>query len=163
MTPPNPAADLFTFSSRLGWQYHKALEEMIFFNQNQQKLLPLLREVVETYGSPQITIVEREVRLSMAKCEKAQTLFALTNQQPQDLAGVAVYVCDGKALRVLFTAVKGYECYTGSQRPCLVVLMLEKLMDLAKTGPSIECVEMFTGKKKLSFRVQGVSAPPVST
>jgi hypothetical protein len=160
MTPPKAGPDLFTFSSHLGWQYLKAIEEMIFFNQNQRKLLPLLREVIENYGSPHLAVVDREVRLSMEKCEKVQCLFAFTNQQPADLAGVAVYVRDDKMLKVLFTAIKAYECYTGSSRPCLVLLMLEKLKELAKAETGIESVEMFAGKRKLSFRLCGVGMRP---
>ena len=160
MTPPKAGPDLFTFSPHLGWQYFKAIEEMIFFNQNQRKLLPLLREVIENYGPPHLAIVDREVRLSMGKCEKAQCLFAFTNEPPADLAGVAVYVRDENVLKVLFTAIKAYECYTGSHRPCLVLLMLEKLKDLAKAETGIESLEMFTGKRKLSFRLCNVGARP---
>jgi hypothetical protein len=67
----------FVFRSRLSPAYHRALEELVFFNPRQRDAEAGITEAVDLYGAPAIVEDETGLRVTVGKRDDAQCLFAL--------------------------------------------------------------------------------------
>lgn len=82
-----------TITSKLGGGYRGALEELLFFNPQQQKVLAGIMHSIEAFGAPSITTDNNLLRIQVEGLKEVQTLYALTDavDDPQ-LIGVIIYV-----------------------------------------------------------------------
>ena len=83
----------FVFRSRLSPTYHRALEELVFFNPRQCDAAAAITEAVDRYGAPAIVDDGAGLRVIVGRRDDVQCLFALAESTGGlELAGIVVYL-----------------------------------------------------------------------
>ncbi|HKZ74344.1 MAG TPA: hypothetical protein VJ011_09775 [Steroidobacteraceae bacterium] len=77
--PANPAPPI-SITSRLGAEHRAALEQLLFFNSQQEALRERIAEVIERYGAPEIMVREGQLRIVLHGAPDAQALYAVLPQ-----------------------------------------------------------------------------------
>lgn len=85
----NPA---FAITSRLGVEHRPALEELLFFNTQQELVRHRIVETIERYGMPEVIERDGALRIKLAAAADTQALFALAPEAPGRPVGVALFV-----------------------------------------------------------------------
>lgn len=67
----------FTITSRLAPEHRAALEQLLFFNSQQQALRNRIAEIIERYGAPEIAARDGYLRVTLRGAPDAQTLYAV--------------------------------------------------------------------------------------
>lgn len=82
-------SDAIVITSRLDANHRGALEELLFFNPQQDTLRSRLEEVIEQYGVPRVVVHDDLLRVEVGDLTGVQGLFALrADGQP---VGCALY------------------------------------------------------------------------
>jgi hypothetical protein len=114
----------FVFRSRLSPAYHRALEELVFFNPRQRHTEAAITEAVDLYGPPAIVDDETGLRVIVGKRDDVQCLFALAPDRRAgelELAGIVMYLrVSSEEIVVLHIGVA--EAYCRSRRSGLEVV-----------------------------------------
>jgi len=83
----------FVFRSSLSATYHRALEELVFFNPRQRAAEAGITQAVDLYGTPAIEDDGSGLRVVVGKRSDAQCLFALAEGSGEpELAGMVMYL-----------------------------------------------------------------------
>lgn len=100
----------FAFTSSLALEHRDEVERLMFFNDNQAKVIGGVEVVTEKYGMPRLRVIADRLRVVLEP-HAPQTLFAVVHDgEVIHPVGAAVYVREAGALVVLFLAV--HEAYT---------------------------------------------------
>jgi hypothetical protein len=83
----------FALQSSLPTSYHAALEKLVFFNARQAVAHDAISRAIDAYGAPSIVATPEGLRVTVARCDDVQCLFALKmdGRMPQ-LAGMVMYL-----------------------------------------------------------------------
>ena len=73
----------FVFRSSLPATYHRALEELVFFNPRQRAAEAGITQAVDLYGTPALEDDGSGLRVVVGKRSDAQCLFALADCDPE--------------------------------------------------------------------------------
>lgn len=82
----------FAITSRLGPEHRSALEQLLFFNTQQELVRHRIVETIERYGMPEVVEREGALRIRLAGATDAQSLFAVGVDAPSEPVGVALFV-----------------------------------------------------------------------
>jgi hypothetical protein len=112
----------FVFRSRLSPAYHRALEELVFFNPRQRDAEAAITEAVDLYGPPAIVDDETGLHVVVGKRDDVQCLFALASADGgRELAGIVMYLrVSSEEIVVLHIGVA--DAYCRSRRSGLEVV-----------------------------------------
>jgi hypothetical protein len=77
---PAVTAPAFSITSRLGAEHRAALEQLLFFNAQQDALRERIAAVIERYGAPEIVLREGQLRIALRGAPEAQALYAVLPQ-----------------------------------------------------------------------------------
>ena len=69
--------DKITITSKLATEFESALEQLLFFNPLQQKILSEIMNSIEHFGQPYISTDNNTLRVQVEKLKDTQSLFAL--------------------------------------------------------------------------------------
>ncbi|HID48718.1 MAG TPA: hypothetical protein EYP40_03735 [Chromatiales bacterium] len=82
-----------SITSQLESEYREALEELLFFNPQQKKVLAGIMNSIEAFGAPFITTNNNLLRIQVEGLKQVQTLYALADtDEGAELVGVIIYV-----------------------------------------------------------------------
>jgi hypothetical protein len=70
----------FSITSRLGAEHRTALENLLFFNSQQEGLRERIEAVIDRYGVPEIALKDGSLRISLRDAPDAQALYAVLPQ-----------------------------------------------------------------------------------
>lgn len=82
----------FAITSRLGAEHRPALEQLLFFNAQQDLVRHRIVETIERYGMPELFERDGALRIRLAGAADAQSLFAVAVDGPGEPVGVALFV-----------------------------------------------------------------------
>lgn len=96
-------SSVFQFSNTISEKYRDDLEQLFFFNPQQERYYDQIVDMVETFGHPKIEAKKGEMRLIIARHPDVMNLFAL---HEGELAGVVLYALfSPETLSVLHIAI----------------------------------------------------------
>ena len=72
-------SDAIVITSRLDASQRRALEELLFFNAQQDSLRGRLEEVIERFGVPQVVLRDGQLRIEIDRLPGVQSLFAVSD------------------------------------------------------------------------------------
>ena len=130
-----------TFTSVLDSQFRQELEELLFFNPQQNKLLAGITDSINEYGVPSIHDDNGHLRIYINDLANSQTLYAIDHEQPNPvLAGVMVFVrTDIENIDLIHIAAK--EDYTHCGKYANRMLVLRLLTQLRKNAKRIKGIQ----------------------
>lgn len=136
--------DAPVFSSFLTAAYRGDLEELLFFNANQEDHSSAINDVIEMYGTPTIVNDNGSLRVVVGSLPDLQALFAFQGTGTRRLIGVVVFVRnDPRTLTVLHIAVQEEYSSTGLHADeMLTVRLIGKVMEAASRIKGVECVNL---------------------
>lgn len=137
-----------TFSSILGNEHYDALEQILFFNPQQDKALSGIHHSVDEYGVPSIVVEGDRLRVAVTGLPGTQTLFALHKSNTEvDVAGVMVYArTDPENLVLLHIAVKQEYTRSGIYADeMLVSRFMTQLRDIARRLKGVRSITLKYG------------------
>jgi len=79
------------FASFVAAAQRRALEELVFFNTSQDRVLNGILDAIEKFGPPEIVEEDGKLRVRVRGNSEAQSLFAVDTASGQPL-GIAVYL-----------------------------------------------------------------------
>lgn len=127
------------------------LEQLFFFNPDQERMRSGIRAAVEHYGRPQIVFRQKSLRIALGNAPEAQTLFALQDRflRPR-LAGCVVYLREHlDQLAVAHLAVApDLVLASGNQSIPLAVELLTQVIQIARQIRGITRVTLPYGSSK---------------
>lgn len=82
--------DSVSITSKLAASQRAALEQVLFFNENQYRVRDGIEQSIATYGVPEIVAQEGNLRIRVGSTEGVQSLFAVAADGAP--VGVAVFV-----------------------------------------------------------------------
>ena len=83
-------ANTVHLTSRIGSQHRAALENLLFFNSRQHRVLDGIKYSIERYGAPELVEREGSLRVEVPTLPEVQSLFAVREQDGKPV-GVAVF------------------------------------------------------------------------
>ena len=136
-----PRMTAFTITPSLPVTQRSALEQLLFFNANQHRVLPGIQESIASYGLPEIVEEQGCLRIRVGDMENVQTLYAVSGFGPP--VGVAVFVrLPDERFVVLHLVVESrLRSTTEVNTPVLLDLMRE-IRSTARRMRGIDRVEM---------------------
>ena len=137
------------FTSVLRGVFRHALEQLLFFNENQGKTHSAILSAMECYGAPRVVLLNGRLRVTLDSGVEAQTLFALEQTKAsQSLVGVVVYTRDGESLVVLFVAVREDFATRGPRaKEALFFRIVDQMKGIARRLRGIQSVTVFCPAK----------------
>jgi hypothetical protein len=121
-------------SSILEEQFRDVLEELMFFNPQQERSRAGIVASVTHYGAPQVMVKEGQLRIGTECLQDMQTLYALdgSNDCGEQLVGAVIFVRDTPdALTILHVAVRADYSAAGEYGERCVVMRLMTEVRLA--------------------------------
>jgi hypothetical protein len=85
-----PTGQAFTFAPTLAASQWRALEYLLYFNVNQERVRDGIQKSIEHYGVPEIVEKEGRLRVQVGSLEGVESLFAISDFGHP--LGVAVFV-----------------------------------------------------------------------
>ncbi len=134
-----------TFTSVLDTSHKQELERLLFFNQNQEKVLDDLPLLIQRYGMAHVAIHDDRLRITLEASPPPQALYVIEQSDaPDRLAGVTVYLREGDTLSLVIVAV--CEDHAGppahGQQP-LVRKMVDAMRNVARRIDGVTSVTLF--------------------
>lgn len=81
------------FESSISIDFYDKLNELLFFNENQNIYRGSIENAIESYGIPQIIKVKEKVTIQLSDNIETHNLFLMDNEsQKQTLLGVAIFI-----------------------------------------------------------------------
>ena len=143
------------FTSVLSPSHKEDLERLLFFNQNQDKVLTEVPLLIQRYGMAHVRVLNDRLHVVLDSSPEPQTLFVLEQSDgPDRLVGVMAYLREGSTLSLVIAAVR--EDYAGARtdrEERLITKMVDVLCDVARRVKGIASVTVFPGtprERKLS-------------
>lgn len=122
------------FSSVLSVEYRKALEGLMFFNEQQGLVKQAIMASIDQYGLPRIFPEGELLRIRVEKLAEVQALFAMADAGGQaHLVGVIIYVRrEDDTILVLHVAVNKEYSSSGSHADqMLAIRLISTLREIA--------------------------------
>ena len=138
----------FVFRSRLSPAYHRALEELVFFNPRQRDAEAAITEAVDLYGAPAIVEDETGLRVTVGKRDDAQCLFALAPTGAPaagglELAGIVMYLrISSEEIVVLHIGVADAHCRSRRSGLAVVSALVRTVRAAARRLRGVERLTM---------------------
>jgi hypothetical protein len=140
------------FSSVLKDSYYDDLENLLFFNAQQQQFRAEIIQSVETYGSPSIMKEGDRLRVKVGQLSQVQSLFGFDSDRPDaSLIGVILYFREQmEQLTVLHIAVQSHYVATGYYADqLLAVRLLQQVREVAAHIKGVNSVALLYGDSRL--------------
>ena len=140
------------FCSALDASYREELEELLFFDPNQQKAFALVSEAIRRYGKPRIVDGDRRLGVALDSAVEMQTLFVLEGRRPNaPLVGAIGYTRESRStLAVVFAAVRADYAGRGAKAAeFLLVRMIDQLREIGRRIRGIESLNLITAGGKV--------------
>jgi len=126
-------------------QYRPDLEELVYFNSGQSRVLDSLIEAVERFGAPEIESEGQQLRVVLRKLPEAQTLFAVA-ETGRPLGLVTYMRPDHEHLMILHVSIS--EDFARGGAFCRNQLLLRMLREIRR------CSRRMKGVKKVELYYQ---------
>ena len=141
----------FVYKSKIKIIYKKELENLLFFNIEQKRVLPGIEASIEKFGIPKIIKNEDNINIVTGKNQEVQSLFALTADNKEELAGVIIFTRVSKSeLSVIHMAIKGDFVIDRSYGNSFLALrMIEEVKKIASRIKGIEYLTILYSSKKI--------------
>jgi len=138
----------FTITSKLRPEHRPALEQLLFFNPQQDAIRERIVATIEQYGIPDVVARDGALRISLGGRTDVQSLFAIAGSGDSDQpVGVAVFVREGTE-RFVVVHVGVAEAY-GSNGPHrdehLLFHLVQAIRSAARRTRGVRYVDLFYG------------------
>ena len=139
---------MFKFTSTLPTKYAEALEELLFFNPNQQAMQGAIVSSVEQFGQPSIITDGENLRIKLEKLNAVQTVFAMDGDV---LTGVLVYSrTNQETLTVIHIAVNPEYSSNGEYSANMLFLrMLALLRSTARRIKDVKVIQIINDENQV--------------
>jgi hypothetical protein len=134
-------------TSRISPQHRAALENLLFFNSRQHRVLDGIKYAIERYGAPELVEREGSLRVEVPTLPEVQSLFAVRTEDGKPI-GVAVFAREAPdRFVVLHVGVLPEYDGANSERECRLLLrLLHEVRHAARRVRGVEKVELLYGK-----------------
>lgn len=126
------------FKSYVSAHFRADLEELVYFNAGQTRVLESLIEAVERFGTPEIETSGQKLRVVLRKLPEAQTLFAVA-ETGRPLGLVTYMRPDHEHLMILHISVS--EEFAQGGMFCRNQLLLRMLREIKRCGRSLKGIK----------------------
>ena len=131
------------FKSHVSIQFRRELEELVYFNAGQTRVLESLIEAVEKFGTPEIESRGQQLKVVLRKLPEAQTLFAIA-ETGRPLGLVTYMRPDHEHLMILHISVSADFARGGAFcRNQLLLRMLREIRRCSRRMKGINRVELY--------------------
>lgn len=137
-------------TSRLSPQYRADLENLLFFNSRQHRVLDGIKYSIARYGAPELVEREGSLRVEVPTLPEVQSLFAVRTQDGKPV-GVAVFAREAPdRFVVLHVGVLPDSEASSAEPECRLLLrLLHEVRHAARRVRGVEKVELLYGKARL--------------
>jgi len=142
-------ANTVHLTSRISPQHRAALENLLFFNSRQHRVLDGIKYSIERYGAPELVEREGSLRVEVPTLPEVQSLFAVRAQDGKPV-GVAVFAREAPdRFVVLHVVVLPENDGAGSEPACRLLLrLLHEVRHAARRVRGVEKVELLYGRAR---------------
>ncbi|MCX6154596.1 MAG: hypothetical protein NT007_10585 [Candidatus Kapabacteria bacterium] len=140
------------FSSHISDNYLEDLEELMFFNSQQQKVVSGIQASIEKYGKPNLTVSHGLIHINIGDLHETQSIFVFdSSQKGISLAGVVIFYRDSKEnITILHIAISDNYTVTGEFKNQYAALNLfEELKTACKKIKGVKTITIFYEKEKI--------------
>jgi hypothetical protein len=132
-------------TSRISPQHRAALENLLFFNSRQHRVLDGIKYSIERYGAPELVEREGSLRVEIPSLPEVQSLFAVRADGTP--VGVAVFARESPdRFIVLHIGVLPDNDPTGNEPECRLLLrLMHEVRHAARRVRGVEKVELLYG------------------
>ena len=146
-------AAAFAFSSTLPLEHREAVERILFFNLQQEKVKDGIRVVSAVYGLPKLVVDASAERLHMAvsKDVSVQTLFVTVRGTGglEGPVGAVIFTREENSLVALYLAVHEDFSATGPNADeKLMLKMLKELEGIARRVRGVDMLRLYLGAQE---------------
>jgi len=136
-------------TSRIDPQHRAALENLLFFNSSQHRVLDGIKYSIERYGAPELVEREGSLRVEIPALPEVQSLFAVRALDGKPV-GVAVFAREAPDRFVVLHVGVLPNPETASHRPeCRLLLrLLHEVRHAARRVRGVQKVELLYGKAR---------------
>jgi hypothetical protein len=137
-------------TSRLSPQHRADLENLLFFNSRQHRVLDGIKYSIARYGAPVLVEREGSLRVEVPTLPEVQSLFAVRTQDGKPV-GVAVFAREAPdRFVVLHVGVLPASDASSAAPECRLLLrLLHEVRHAARRVRGVEKVELLYGKARL--------------
>jgi hypothetical protein len=145
----------FEITSRLAAEHRPALEDLLFFNAQQDLVRHRIVETIERYGMPEIFEREGTLRVRLPGATDAQALFALAEQSDRaegsPLAGMALFVREAEERFVIvhIGVTPAYSAGGPQAEGHLFLRLLQAIRAAARRTRGVRHVELLYGEGRI--------------
>ena len=126
------------FKSHVSGQFRKSVEELLYFNSGQTRVLDSLMEAVERFGTPEIETSGQQLKVMLRKLPEAQTLFAVA-ETGRPLGLITYLRPDHENLLVLHVSISAEFASGGAL--CRNQLLLRMLREIRRCGRRLKGIK----------------------
>jgi len=131
------------FKSFVSMRFRSELEELVYFNSGQSRVLESLIEAVERFGAPEIEASGQQLRVVLHKLPEAQTLFAVA-ETGRPLGLVTYMRADHEHLMILHVSISAEFASGGALcRNQLLLRMLREIKRCSLRLKGVKRVELY--------------------
>jgi hypothetical protein len=136
-------------TSRVSPQHRAALENLLFFNARQHRVLDGIKYSIERYGAPELVEREGSLRVEVPTLSEVQSLFAVRAEDGKPV-GVAVFAREAPdRFVVLHVGVLPDQDSPSPESECRLLLrLLHEVRHAARRVRGVEKVELLYGKAR---------------
>jgi hypothetical protein len=142
-------AGMVHLTSRISPEHRAALEDLLFFNSRQHRVLDGIKYSIERYGAPEIIEREGSLRIEVPTLAEVQSLFAVRDEDGKPVA-VAVFAREAPdRFVVLHVGVLADHDSANQETECRLLLrLLHEVRHAARRVRGVEKVELLYGKAR---------------
>jgi len=142
------------FSAVLDESYRENLENLLFFNPNQEKTIAIVAEGIRRYGKPSIATVGGRLSVALEALSGAETLFAFDNFWPKpQLIGLIVYAREGDdTLAIPYVAVhKDFARGGPKAKEFLFMRLIDQVCEIGRSIEGVTSLGLITTAGKVQY------------
>ena len=142
----------FTIAPTLAANQRDALEQLLYFNVNQERLRAGIQRSIDSYGLPEILEQDGKLQVRVTRINDAQTLFAVSKfGHPMGVAIFARVVPD--RIAVLHLAVMPHLQSTADINARVLLELVEEVLRVARDTHGVDGVDVIYSQR-LSARTE---------
>ncbi|HVY23648.1 MAG TPA: hypothetical protein VG962_09885 [Steroidobacteraceae bacterium] len=146
------------FKSLVSSRFRKNVEELLYFNSGQTRVLESLIEAVERFGAPEIVDNGQQLKVVLRKLPDAQTLFAVA-ETGRPLGLMTYLRSDHENLLILHVSISAEFASGGALcRNQLLLRMLREIRRCSRRLKGIKKVELYYQAERQRQRRNQLSA-----
>jgi hypothetical protein len=136
-------------TSRISPEHRAALENLLFFNARQHRVLDGIKYAIERYGAPELVEREGSLRVEVPTLPEVQSLFAVRSQDGKPVA-VAVFAREAPdRFVVLHVGVLPNADAADQESECRLLLrLMHEVRHAARRVRGVQKVELLYGKAR---------------